>query len=126
MKPCESVPGIIFNHEELPEVIEALGKYIHDNRIMHTQHASAVYEELIQLRHPKYGHWGGAFVPADEALAVSWVLKGETDKVEPRPLMAPLGMLSMVHIAVPQGYERKRHFAERIEDTVRQSRSKQS
>lgn len=125
MEPCPGRPGVIFTREELPTVVEILGQYVHDSDILHTVNAQEVYRDLVDIRHEKYGYWGGAFVPADEALSVSKILEEQAHETTSDTYMVP-GIGVMSHIAAPLHVQARHSFANQIEKAVKKSRTLQS
>ncbi len=126
MEPCPNKLGVLFNSEELPTVVEVLEEYVSDSRFPRSATACEVYRELVDLRHEKYGYWGGAFVPAAEALTVSKALERQAQKENDTSTVIVPGFFGMVHVAVPLSSQRKHRFALAIEKTVRQSKDLQS
>ena len=103
MKPCYGTPGVIFNHEEVSTIAEALDKYLTTPNIIRSSRAKQIYEAIEPLLHPKYGECAGIFVPADVVIEVGKEMQGSNAPNEQplHPIVGSLGYLGVFGAAVP-------------------------
>src|SRR5665647_204553 len=121
MEPCPNKPGVIFDINEAPIVIEALRAYVGNQGIVHTPHAQEVLDELNNTYSPKYGYSGGVFVPEDEALAISWVLKGVEESMS--STIVSLGAFGILFAIKPPAVSYRQQMAKQIRQTAKTSRN---
>jgi len=119
MEPCPSKPGVIFNIEETPVVVEHLRAYVENKNILHTCHAREILEEVSRTYSAKYGYSGGIFLPADEAMVISWTMRKNAEETSPN--LVYIGALGMQIALKSLEVNRELKMANQIERTVRKS-----